>query len=535
MRSAGVVLAGGRSSRMGTPKAALEWHGSTLLRRTVGVLTRVVDGPVLVVRAPDQELPPLPPAVEVVEDPAEGLGPLQGIAAGLGALDGRAEVAFVSSTDMPFLHPAFVRRVLAAVAPGVEVALPHARGYPQPLAAAYRVSLAPLVAELVAAGGLRPAFLFRRCATVRPDDSALLTDVALAAADPELDSVLNVNEPDDYAGARARPAPEVTVHRDGTLAGSGHRGPRSVRAATLVAAADAAGLELDRQVVAVLNGEQLGRDGVPCDGELPLVAGDTVAFRSADAAPRPLRSELREPARRAGIADMATENPLQNVTFPSNGSTAHGYLTLPESGSGPGLVVIQEWWGLTSHVADVTNRFAAEGFVALAPDLFGGTTTHDADEAGKLMHELPVDQAATDLVGAVDYLLGHEAVTSSKVGAVGFCMGGGFVLVLAAQQGDKIGAAVSFYGVLGEDYPSFSGLTAPLLGHFGQQDEMNPPEKVRELAAAIEQQSGQRPDIRQYPAGHAFFNDENLLGTYDPEQAAKAWDATLGFLRQHLR
>jgi len=232
---------------------------------------------------------------------------------------------------------------------------------------------------------------------------------------------------------------------------------------------------------------------------------------------------------------MATENPVQNVTFPSNGSTAHGYLALPESGSGPGLIVIQEWWGLVNHIADVCDRFAAEGFVVLAPDLYGGTTTHDADEAGRLMEELPVADAAQALGGAVDHLLGHEAVTSSKVGAVGFCMGGGFVLVLAAQQGDKIGAAVPFYGVLGEDYPSFENLTAPLLGHFGEQDEMASPDTVRELATTIGQQSGVSPDFRTYPAGHAFFNDENTLGTYDPEQAAKAWDATLEFLRKHLR
>jgi carboxymethylenebutenolidase len=228
------------------------------------------------------------------------------------------------------------------------------------------------------------------------------------------------------------------------------------------------------------------------------------------------------------------ENSLQNVTFASNGSTAYGYLALPETGSGPGVVVIQEWWGLTSHIADVANRLAAEGFVALAPDLYGGATAHDADEAGKLMHDLPVDQAARDLGGAVDYLLGHRAVTSSTIGAVGFCMGGGFVLVLAAQQGDKIGAAVPFYGVLGEEYPSFENLSAPLLGHFGEQDEMPSADQVRELAATIERQTGQRPDFRIYPAGHAFFNDENLLGTYDPEQAAKAWDVTLRFLREHL-
>lgn len=228
------------------------------------------------------------------------------------------------------------------------------------------------------------------------------------------------------------------------------------------------------------------------------------------------------------------DNPVQNVTFPSNGATAHGYLALPAGGQGPGVVVIQEWWGLTSHIVDVANRLAAEGFVALAPDLYGGTTTHDADEAGKLMQQLPVDQAARDLGGAVDYLLGHEAVTSSKVGVIGFCMGGGFVLVLAAQQGDKIGAAIPFYAVLGQGYPSFGNLSAPVLGHFGEQDDFQSTEAVRELAETIERQSGRRPDFRFYPAGHAFFNDENLIGTYDPEQAAKAWDATVSFLREQL-
>ncbi|MDQ3763596.1 MAG: NTP transferase domain-containing protein [Actinomycetota bacterium] len=278
--AAGVVLAGGRSSRMGTPKAALEWHGSTLLRRTLGVLARAVDGPLLVVRAPAQSLPEIPPQVDVVEDPEEGLGPLQGIAAGLAALSGRAQVAFVCSTDLPFLHPAFVRRMLGALTDVTDVVLPVARGYPQPLAAAYRVTLAPLVAELVAAGDLRPAFLFRhrRCRTLRLDDAALLADPVLAAADPALDSVVNVNSPDDYRTARRHPAPQVTVQCYGALARNGHRGPRTVRAATLSAAAAAVGLALDRHVIAALNGDQISRDG-----DVPLARGDTVAFLSADA------------------------------------------------------------------------------------------------------------------------------------------------------------------------------------------------------------------------------------------------------------
>lgn len=228
------------------------------------------------------------------------------------------------------------------------------------------------------------------------------------------------------------------------------------------------------------------------------------------------------------------DNPLQNVTFPSNGSTAHGYMAIPDSGSGPGLIVIQEWWGLVDHIADVTNRFAREGFVALAPDLYGGSTTHDAREASKLMEELPVEDAARDLAGAVDYLLSHESVTSSTVGAVGFCMGGGFVLVLAAQQGDKISAAVPFYGVPPTEPVDFSRLTAPVLGHYGDQDGGIPTDKVATLVDTIEQQSGQRPQLHMYPAGHAFLNDKNPLGTYDPEQADIAWRRTTDFLHHHL-
>jgi molybdenum cofactor guanylyltransferase len=262
---------------MGAPKAALEWHGSTLLRRTAGILARVTGGPVLVVRAPGQELPPLPPRVEVVEDPAEGLGPVQGLAAGLTALAGRAEIAFVSSTDMPFLHPAFVRRVLRAVADGADVGLPVARGYPQPLAAGYRVTLGPAATRLVAEQRLRPAFLFEQCRVTRLDEAALRADPVLAALDPDLDSVVNVNAPADYDGARARPAPEVTVQRFGTLA-DGRPGPHRVRAATVAGAAAATGLALDRHVVAALNGDQITRDG-----EMPLAAGDTVFFLSADA------------------------------------------------------------------------------------------------------------------------------------------------------------------------------------------------------------------------------------------------------------
>jgi molybdenum cofactor guanylyltransferase len=276
---AGVVLAGGRSTRMGRPKASLEWHGSTLLHRVTGIVGRAVVGRVVVVRAPDQELPELPPGVGVVEDAAEGRGPLQGLAAGLAAVADEAEFAYVSSTDVPLLHPAFVRAVVrAATSEDVDVALPVVHGFRHPLAAAYRTSLVADVEELIAEDRMRPAFLFERCRVGELTEDDLLRDRDLAEANPELLSVLNLNEPDDYERARARAAPTVTVRRFGTLATNLGREPIAIRAATLAAAASAAGVALDRHVVAAVNGDQITRHP-----ELPLAGGDEVAFLAADA------------------------------------------------------------------------------------------------------------------------------------------------------------------------------------------------------------------------------------------------------------
>jgi molybdopterin-guanine dinucleotide biosynthesis protein A len=182
--TAGIVLAGGRSSRMGTPKAWLDWHGTTLLRRTCATVARGAAGPVVVVRAPGQELPALPAGVRVVEDAREGKGPLQGLLAGLEAVDD--EVAFVASTDMPFLHPRFVAAVCAAVA-DADAAVPRLHGFPQPLAAAYKTALRPLVAELVEQG--RMTLLLERCNVRWLDDL------------PHPESVRNVNTRADYEAA----------------------------------------------------------------------------------------------------------------------------------------------------------------------------------------------------------------------------------------------------------------------------------------------------------------------------------------------
>jgi molybdenum cofactor guanylyltransferase len=255
---------------MGRPKAGLAWHGSTFLYRTSALLSRTVDGPVVVVAALGQELPDLPDGVRVVTDPVEGQGPMQGVAAGLAAVGGSAEVAFVCSTDMPFLHPAFIRRVLRELAETkADMVLPVAHGFRQPLAAGYRTALAGLITDLIGEGDLRPGMLFKHCDVTQLDDAQLLADSALARFDPELESVVNVNTPEEYAAACERQPPEITVERFG-----GHR-PRSVRAATLGSAADLVGVALDLRVT--LNGDQ-----VICDPLLPLVAGDSVAFLPAD-------------------------------------------------------------------------------------------------------------------------------------------------------------------------------------------------------------------------------------------------------------
>ncbi len=263
--AAAIVLAGGRSSRMGSPKAALDWHGSTLLRRVTGIVARSVDGPIIVVSAPGQALPALDGAVEVVTDDREGRGPVQGIAAGLAAIGDRAEIAYVSSTDVPLLHPAFVRRVVGALGDDVDVVLPEVGGYRQPLSAAYRVDLLVAINDLIAADRMRPAFLFERSRVLHMGETDLLRDAALARLDPDLRSVSNLNEPADYERACEVPAPEIAI-RVGARR-------QTARAWSLGAVANAVDVTLDGRVVATLNDQR-----TPPDRELPLVAGDAVAF-----------------------------------------------------------------------------------------------------------------------------------------------------------------------------------------------------------------------------------------------------------------
>ena len=252
MSCAAIVLAGGRSTRMGRAKASLEWHGSTLVRRAVGIAGRAVDGPVVVVGAAGQTLPALPAAVELAVDAREARGPLQGIAAGLERIGDRADAAFVCGVDAPLLHPALVRFVVASLRDGDEIVLPHAGGSPQPLAAVYRTTIAQRLDELLRAEALGTRELMRVCRVRRLDEAALLADPSIARLDPGLASFENLNDPLQYEAARARPAPAVTV------TGRGRQ-----RAAILAAAGDGP---------AIVDGRRVD------DGEEPLVAGDTVRF-----------------------------------------------------------------------------------------------------------------------------------------------------------------------------------------------------------------------------------------------------------------
>ena len=223
----------------------------------------------------------------------------------------------------------------------------------------------------------------------------------------------------------------------------------------------------------------------------------------------------------------------ENVEFPSNGISAEGYLASPAEGTGPGIVVIQEWWGLVPHIRDVCDRFAAEGFVALAPDLYRGETASEPDEAGKLMMAMKLDRAGKDMSGAVDFLKGRSI--GSGIGVTGFCMGGGLALVLACQRPDLITAVAPFYGVIPwpEAQPEWAAMSAAVQGHYAEKDGFATPESVTELEQKL-RGLGRDVEMFVYPnTEHAFFNDTRPE-VYDPNAAQLAWERVVLFFRSHL-
>ncbi len=228
-----------------------------------------------------------------------------------------------------------------------------------------------------------------------------------------------------------------------------------------------------------------------------------------------------------------SERAGRDIDFASNGETIRGYLAVPASGSGPGVLVLQEWWGLVDHIRDLCDRLAREGFVALAPDLYRGEATGDPDQAGRLMMGLEIPRAARDLDGAGQALLQHEATSGSKLGAIGFCMGGQLAL-FAATRNPRIGAVVDFYGIHPNITLELSGLEAAVLGIFAERDTFVPPEAARKLEADL-RANGIETDFEVFEGvDHAFMN-ETRPDAYDAAAAARAWEKTVGFLRAELR
>jgi carboxymethylenebutenolidase len=218
------------------------------------------------------------------------------------------------------------------------------------------------------------------------------------------------------------------------------------------------------------------------------------------------------------------------VEYPSNGSTGQGYLA---GSKGPGIVVIQEWWGLVGHIKDVCDRFAREGFVALAPDLYRGKVTSEPDDAAKAMMAMRLDQAARDMSGAVDEI--ERRTSRDTVGVIGFCMGGGLALVLACLRPDAVKAVVPCYGVIPwpDAQPDFSKLEGAVEGHYAELDESAPPEAVRALESQLRELGKDVSMIVHPGTQHAFFNDTRPE-VYDAGEADKLWSSVLAFFRAKL-
>lgn len=218
------------------------------------------------------------------------------------------------------------------------------------------------------------------------------------------------------------------------------------------------------------------------------------------------------------------------VEFAANGGTAKAYSSKPDGGDGPGVIVLQEWWGLVGHIKSVADRFAAAGYTALAPDLYHGEATKSPDEAGKLMMALNIEQTEKDLAGAVDYL--HGISSGDQVGIVGFCMGGQLAL-FAASKNARIGACVDFYGIHPNVKPDYSQVKAPVLGLFAEKDGFVNPDVVKELEKTLKA-AGVSTNFHIYPGvDHAFFNDEREV--YNLAAATDAWNRVQDFFGKHLK
>ena len=220
------------------------------------------------------------------------------------------------------------------------------------------------------------------------------------------------------------------------------------------------------------------------------------------------------------------------IQFSHGESTYDGYLATAASGKGPGIIVIQEWWGLVPHIKDVADRFAAEGFTALAPDFYGGKTAEEPDDAASLMMALHIGETEKILSTAIEQLLANPATEGEKVGVVGFCMGGQLSL-FAACLNPAIRACVDFYGIHPNVQPALRALNGPVLGIFAETDPYAGPEQVHALTEELTLLDKPHEFITYRGTQHAFFNDTGRA--YNAEAAADAWKRVIKFFNEELK
>jgi carboxymethylenebutenolidase len=235
----------------------------------------------------------------------------------------------------------------------------------------------------------------------------------------------------------------------------------------------------------------------------------------------------------ASLAGSAAAPKTETVNFPSGKDTISGFLAVPDKpGQHPALIVIHEWWGLNDWVKEQTEKLAAQGYLALAVDLYRGKVAADASEAHELMRGLPQDRAIRDLQAAFAYLGTRKEARADRIGSIGWCMGGGLSLQLAIHQ-PHLAACVVNYGSLPTDPNDIQQIIAPVLGNFGAEDRGITPADVNAFEKTM-RGLNRRVDFKIYDgAGHAFENPNNTTG-YRPEAAANAWSRTLEFLRKAL-
>jgi carboxymethylenebutenolidase len=236
----------------------------------------------------------------------------------------------------------------------------------------------------------------------------------------------------------------------------------------------------------------------------------------------------------AGTSQISGKSKTEMVQFNSGDETISGFLALPETGGRhPGIVAIHEWWGLNDWVKEEAEKLSDRGYVVLAVDLYRGKVAKDPNEAHELMRGLPQDRAIRDMKSAFDYLADRKDVVASKIGSIGWCMGGGYSLQLAIHE-PRLAACVVNYGAMPTDPADIQKISAPVLGNFGADDRGITPENVRAFEKAM-RDDGKSIDVKIYDgAGHAFENPNNKDG-YRPDATADAWSRITAFYAKTLK